>query len=89
MIQNVPKFIHWFWMRTHISGYAQLAVFIRYKSKNIMREKLVKLLTLRGKTTGMDIFKECSDAVAKTNSNLKKNVSVASDDADATTKNIY
>jgi len=66
---------------TDISGYAQLAVFARYKSGNIMREELVKLITLTGRTTGLAVFKEFADTFMKMNIDLQKIVSVTTDGA--------
>lgn len=64
-----------------VNGYAQLAVFARYKSGNIMKEELVKLITLKGRCTGLDIYKEFDSAFKEMDIDLQKIVSVTTDGA--------
>ncbi|XP_067133878.1 general transcription factor II-I repeat domain-containing protein 2-like [Centruroides vittatus] len=64
-----------------VNGYAQLAVFAPYKSYNIMQEELMKLVTLKGKCTGLDIFKEFNIAFKEMDIDLQKIVSVTTDSA--------
>ena len=44
-----------------------------------MREELVKLITLTGRNTGLDVFKEFADTFMKMNIDLQKIVSVTTD----------
>ena len=46
-----------------------------------MREELVKLIALTGRTTGLDVFEEFVDTFMKINIDLQKIVSVTTDGA--------
>lgn len=64
-----------------VNGYAQLAVFARYKSQNSMKEELINLITLKGNCTGLDIFNEFNNVFKEMDINLQKIVSVTTDGA--------
>ncbi|XP_060845493.1 general transcription factor II-I repeat domain-containing protein 2A-like [Rhopalosiphum padi] len=55
---------------TDVTSQARLAVFVRFSSVNIMREELIKLMTISTKTTGQDIM----NVVLKEFANLKINI---------------
>jgi len=43
-----------------VTLHARLAVFVRFSSVNVMREELIKLMTISTKTTGQDIMNHTS-----------------------------
>ncbi|XP_050065321.1 general transcription factor II-I repeat domain-containing protein 2A-like [Aphis gossypii] len=55
---------------TDVTSQTRLAVFVRFSSVNIMREELIKLMTISTKTTGQDIM----NVVLKEFANLKINI---------------
>ncbi|MBN3284796.1 GTD2B protein, partial [Polyodon spathula] len=66
---------------TDVSNHARLAVIMRYAAGENMREELVKLLPLSGRTTGNDIFNAVRGAFLAENISLEKVVSVTTDGA--------
>jgi hypothetical protein len=65
--------------RTDISGQEHLAVIIRFKSGKVIKEELIKLMNLIGKTTGAEIIMEFTLNKTEMKIDLKKIVSVTTD----------
>lgn len=80
-LKNIDVYSVCFDESTDITGQAQLAVIAKYKSGDIIREELVKLITLSGKTTGAAIKKELTEQFSKMNIDIKKIVSITTDGA--------
>lgn len=64
---------------TDVTGIARMAVIVRYISGNMIMEELFKLMTLKGRTTGVDCMNEVKKEFTEMNVDLKKIVSVTSD----------
>lgn len=66
---------------TDITNHARLALILRYATGDIMREELVKLLSLPGRTQGIDIHNAVMEAFSSLDISPEKVVSVTSDGA--------
>ncbi|KAL4153158.1 hypothetical protein QTP88_000991 [Uroleucon formosanum] len=66
---------------TDVTSQAQLAVFVRFSSVNIMREELIKLMTISTKTTGQDIMNVVLKEFANLKINMNNIVSITTDGA--------
>ncbi|CAI6370858.1 unnamed protein product [Macrosiphum euphorbiae] len=66
---------------TDVTSQARLAVFVRFSSVNIMREELVKLMTISTKTTGQDIMNVVLKEFANLKININNIVSITTDGA--------
>ncbi|XP_060865082.1 general transcription factor II-I repeat domain-containing protein 2A-like [Metopolophium dirhodum] len=66
---------------TDVTSQARLAVFVRFSSVNIMREELVKLMTISTKTTGQEIMNVVLKEFANLKININNIVSITTDGA--------
>ncbi|XP_058015002.1 protein FAM200A-like [Ahaetulla prasina] len=66
---------------TDINNHARLAVILRYAVGDIMREELVKLVSLPERTQGIDIYNAVMEAFLSHNIRPEKVVSITSDGA--------
>lgn len=66
---------------TDVTSQARLAVFVRFSSVNIMREELIKLMTISTKTTGQDIMNVVLKEFANLKININNIVSITTDGA--------
>ncbi|KAM6176971.1 protein FAM200B-like [Erethizon dorsatum] len=66
---------------TDINNHVSLAVILRYAVGDIMREELVKLVSLPGRTQGIDIYNAVMEAFLSQDIRPEKVVSVTSDGA--------
>lgn len=66
---------------TDINNHARLAVILRYAVGDTMREELMKLLSLPGRTQGIDIYNAVMEAFVSQDIRPEKVVSVTSDGA--------
>ncbi|XP_013358565.1 PREDICTED: general transcription factor II-I repeat domain-containing protein 2A-like isoform X1 [Chinchilla lanigera] len=66
---------------TDINNHAKLAVILRYAVGDIMREELVKLVSLPGRTEGIDIYNAVMETFLSQDIRPEKVVSVTSDGA--------
>ncbi|XP_004873385.1 general transcription factor II-I repeat domain-containing protein 2A-like isoform X2 [Heterocephalus glaber] len=66
---------------TDINNHTRLAVILRYAVGDIMREELVKLVSLPGRTQGIDIYSAVMEAFLSQDIRPEKVVSVTSDGA--------
>ncbi|XP_012928620.1 protein FAM200A-like isoform X1 [Heterocephalus glaber] len=62
-----------------INNHATLAIILRYAVGDIMREELVKLVSLRGRTQGVDIYNAVMEAFLSQDIRPEKVVSITSD----------
>jgi len=66
---------------TDVTSQARLTVFVRFSSVNIMREELIKLMTISTKTTGQDIMNVVLKEFANLKININNIVSITTDGA--------
>jgi len=66
---------------TDVTSQARLAVFVRFSSVNIMREELIKLMTISTKTTDQDIMNVVLKEFANLKININNIVSITTDGA--------
>ncbi|KAF7254556.1 General transcription factor II-I repeat domain-containing protein 2A [Varanus komodoensis] len=66
---------------TDINNHARLAVILRYAVGDIMREELVKLMSLPGRTQGIDIYNAVMEAFLSQDIGPEKVVSITRDGA--------
>lgn len=66
---------------TDVTSQARLAVFVRFISANIMKEELIKLITISTKTTGRDIMDEVHKEFINLKINIQNIVSITTDGA--------
>ena len=64
---------------TDINNHARLAVILRFAAGNTMREELVKLITLPGRTQGVDIYNAVMECFLTQNIEPAKIVSIITD----------
>jgi len=62
-----------------VTSQARLAVFIRFSSVNIMREKLIQLMTISTETTGRDIMNVVLEKFANLKININNIISITTD----------
>lgn len=66
---------------TDVTNQARLAVIARYPAGNVMKEELLKLMTLSGKTTGQDVLDQIKTQFLLLNLSFENIVSVTTDGA--------